>query len=280
MDLNEYISSGILENYVLGTTSDQERQEVECLAHIYPEIKEALTILQTGIEKMAISVAVEPSQKLRAKVMDSIRSTPQEKEDGETKVVPLKAVKKRPMYPLLAAASIALLVGLGIYTLYLKSDFDSVETQLATTTTTLEELQADYDNLDATNTNITDQMAFIEDQMAFLRNQNTKKIQLSGAADQYADNVATIFWNNESEIVMLDVQNLPATTTEESYQLWVLVGGEPKDMGVFDFNDPLDTAGLLKMKTTGEADAFAITREPFGGSESPTLENLHVIGTI
>jgi len=34
------------------------------------------------------------------------------------------------------------------------------------------------------------------------------------------------------------------------------------------------------MKNTPEADAFAITLEPLGGSEQPTMEQLKVIGKI
>lgn len=43
MDIEDYIASGILENYVFGHVSAQEMQEVECMSHIYPEIKEELT---------------------------------------------------------------------------------------------------------------------------------------------------------------------------------------------------------------------------------------------
>ena len=38
MNIPEYIDSGILESYALGSVSDQERREVECLSAIYPEV--------------------------------------------------------------------------------------------------------------------------------------------------------------------------------------------------------------------------------------------------
>ena len=42
MNINDYISSGILEQYVLGDISPQEKKEVECMSHIYPELQEEL----------------------------------------------------------------------------------------------------------------------------------------------------------------------------------------------------------------------------------------------
>jgi len=282
MDIKEYIASGIIENYILGSASVQEQQEVECMAHIYPEIKTVLSSFQTGIEKMALKSAVDPPKELKEKIMASIREIQQEKAVQDTQIVALnqaQSSKRSPSF-YMAAASLFLLIGIASYAFFLKNDLSGTEADLATTSSTLKELEAEYDELNATNGEISDQMAIVQDQMAFLRNTDTKKIKLNGASANYEDNLATVFWNETSEKVLLDVQNLPETTSEESYQLWVLVDGEPKDMGVFNFENLQNETGLIEMKATAAADAFAITREPLGGSESPTLENLHVIGTI
>ena len=53
MDIKEYISSGILESYVLGNASEQERREVECISSIYPEIRQELDALSRSLEKYA-----------------------------------------------------------------------------------------------------------------------------------------------------------------------------------------------------------------------------------
>ena len=47
-------------------------------------------------------------------------------------------------------------------------------------------------------------------------------------------------------------------------------------MGVFDEN----FSGLLKMKNVSGAQAFAVTIEPRGGKETPSLETMQVIGNI
>jgi anti-sigma-K factor RskA len=64
---------------------------------------------------------------------------------------------------------------------------------------------------------------------------------------------------------------------ENQYQLWAIVDGKPVDAGVFDGN----LAGLLKMKNIPiGAVKFAVTVEPRGGKESPTLSTMQVIGDV
>ena len=48
------------------------------------------------------------------------------------------------------------------------------------------------------------------------------------------------------------------------------------DAGVFDGG----TEGLQELKEIEEADGFAVTVEPEGGSETPTLERMTVVGQL
>lgn len=284
MDIKDYIASGILENYVFGHTSAQETQEIECMSHIYPEIKEQLTRLQKTIENLAEKYATPPPRDLKFKILAQIQSEVQIQPDSideETKIVP---ISRQPnsgnrINKLMAAASIVALIGLGTYTYFIKTDLNQARNEFTLVTNSFNDLQHKVDTLNQENNRILDQFTQVSSQMDFIRDQHTKKIELTGTP-AYAANSATVFWNNSSEKVMLDIKNLPQIGSDESYQLWVLIGGVPQDMGVFEFEINADSLGLIEMKSTGLADAFAITREPKGGSVSPTLENLHVIGTI
>jgi anti-sigma-K factor RskA len=74
------------------------------------------------------------------------------------------------------------------------------------------------------------------------------------------------------------VQNLPAAPTGKQYQLWTIVDGVPVDMGMLD-NDFREK--VISMKTAkGNVAAFAITLEKQGGSPSPTLEEMYVLGNV
>ncbi len=58
-------------------------------------------------------------------------------------------------------------------------------------------------------------------------------------------------------------------------QLWAIVEGKPVDAGMIDA-----CSGLCKMKNISNASAFAITLEKRGGSPTPNLEQLQVIGNV
>jgi anti-sigma-K factor RskA len=289
MDINEYIASGILENYVLETASDQERQEVECMSHIYPEIKTALTSFQESIESLALKTAMPPSADLKKRILAQILI---EQQDGlgekETKVIPIqKNVTSKStaskssggIYKLMAVASIILLLVVGFYAYNTNKDLTLAQSEIQDSEAVYDQMILDYKVLNESKINVSNELAALSNQMDFVGDRNTQKVALTGAAD-YDNNLATVFWNESSSRVMLGVQNLPALTSEESYQLWVLVDGTPFDLGVFESEILTDSVGLLEMKNTVSGDAFAITREPKGGSVSPTLEQLHVIGMV
>jgi anti-sigma-K factor RskA len=289
MDINEYIASGILENYVLESASDQERQEVECMSHIYPEIKTALTNFQDGIESLALKAAMPPPAELKERVLVQIKT---EKQDGagekETKVIPIQqsapskstaSKSNGRIYKLMAVASVVLLLVVGFYAYNTSEDLALAQSEIEDSNAVYDQMVNDYDALNTSKIDVSNELAALSNQMDFVGDRNTQKVALTGTTN-YLDNLATVFWNESSSRVMLGVQNLPATTSEESYQLWVLVDGIPIDLGVFESKALTDSVGLLEMKNTVSGDAFAITREPKGGSISPNLEQLHVIGTI
>ena len=86
---------------------------------------------------------------------------------------------------------------------------------------------------------------------------------------------ANIYWDSTSSNVFLVVKNMPKLPSDQQYQLWALIDGKPKDLGVFD---AADDKVILKMKNTQKAQAFAITIEQKGGSPSPTLKQMQSLG--
>jgi hypothetical protein len=70
--INEYIESGILEAYVLGSASDAETSELLYLKTKHPEIQEALRHLETDLEYIAQQMAVTPPPGTWIKIEDNI----------------------------------------------------------------------------------------------------------------------------------------------------------------------------------------------------------------
>ena len=91
-----------------------------------------------------------------------------------------------------------------------------------------------------------------------------------------------VYWNKKDKSVLINyvAMDLPKTDAEHEYQLWAMVNGKPVSLGVFGKPDSTSNEALLKMPAIQEAQAFAVTLEPMGGSVNPTMEKLTVMGGV
>jgi anti-sigma-K factor RskA len=105
-------------------------------------------------------------------------------------------------------------------------------------------------------------------------------VKLAGTKAQPASKMM-VYWNKKKRNVMVDQSRtvLPTNDPNHQYQLWALVNGKPVDLGVFDVKTDSGQI-LLEMKAIPEAQAFAVTLEKRGGSASPTMEQMVVVGNI
>jgi anti-sigma-K factor RskA len=114
-------------------------------------------------------------------------------------------------------------------------------------------------------------------ELSIFRDPSFKLLKLQGVPKS-PKSVLTVAWSAAKKKVMIDMTNakMPTNDQDHQYQLWALVGGKPVDLGVFDADTT--STGMKEMKSTALADAFAVTLEPRGGSPSPHLDELVVIG--
>lgn len=70
--INEYIESGILETYVLGSASEAEVRELLYFKEKYPEVEQALFSLETDLERIALRMAVPPPPHVWYKIESEI----------------------------------------------------------------------------------------------------------------------------------------------------------------------------------------------------------------
>jgi len=77
MNLEDFITSGILELYVLGHTSDEEDAEVLIMSSKFPaEIAHEILEIATALEYLALKNAVEPSAKLKESALAKFSGMP------------------------------------------------------------------------------------------------------------------------------------------------------------------------------------------------------------
>ena len=69
MNLQDYINSGILEQYCLGLLDSTEAEQVVSDCSKYTELRDELKSIETVMEKLAAEKAVAPSTKLKDKIL-------------------------------------------------------------------------------------------------------------------------------------------------------------------------------------------------------------------
>ncbi|RMG17032.1 MAG: cupin domain-containing protein [Bacteroidetes bacterium] len=77
MDIQTIISSGLLESYVLGTATEQEREQVQQWASQHEQIRRELALLEQSLEKLAFSQAVSPPGHVKKKLFKQLGFEPE-----------------------------------------------------------------------------------------------------------------------------------------------------------------------------------------------------------
>ena len=121
MNIQEYISSGIIESYVLGLASPQERVEFEKMCALYPELVDARNNFELVIEKQAFQNSVFPPAGSKQKTWSAIQ---QSAAKNTSKIISMESRKSKSSgLRWFAAASVVLflLTGYFAYTFYNKN---------------------------------------------------------------------------------------------------------------------------------------------------------------
>lgn len=262
MNVQDYISSGIVESYVLGLASAEEQVEFETMCRQYPEVLQARISFEETMEKQAMQNAVAPPPALKQQVMDAaLRS--------EARIIPINTGTKETKTNWLkyvAAACAVLLAGSLFWNI---SQYNRNE-----------RLQRTFDDFTKEYDSIAVKLTEIEDEIAMLRsNPNLKMAAMKGMPISPAS-FATVYMDSTTKDVYLVVNNLPKPASNKQYQLWALLDGRPIDLGMIDNNYFIDQKKLvLRMKNVSAAQAFAITLEKEGGNPTPQGE-MYVLGNL
>lgn len=262
MNVAEYIATGILESYVLDQLSDLERKEVKKMAIDHPEIAGEIEKIELGIEALALKAAVNPPHAIRQKIVSKVSE----------KEAPLISINKKGSSALkyAAAASLFLAIASCIAALNFFTKWKSVESRLAQVIAENRQFADNYNQVNQQLDNIQ-QAVVIMNNAAFIR-------VVMNSTENAPGSLATIYWNKTTEDVYLSIQNLKELSQDQQYQLWAIIDGKPVNAGVFDSEN---SAFLVQMKSIAAgAAAFAVTIEPQGGSESPSLETMQVLGNV
>ena len=292
-NFQDYIESGILEQYALGELSAAEQAAVDAQAASHPEVRAELAQVQAALGFYAEAHAITPPTAMRERVLANVmaqiaaptsRPNTSLRADVDALTAPAPRTNDPTIRPISSAAvvtpasrsnwavaaSVALLLSLGA-NLLLYSNWKNANAQVVA-------LQSEQSRFATTSQVVDKKLGDLRQENQILRNDEFRAVALAGTKTAPTAK-ARVFFNVATHKVYVDVRSLPALPAGKQYQLWALDKGKPIDAGVLTAATATGE-GLQHMKDIASAQTFAMTVEPTGGSAGPTLSTMTVVGNI
>ena len=262
MTPEEIIASGNLELYVCGALSPQEAIEVEKAIADHAEVKREIQLIEESLLHLAETVAPPGQAMTWTYILNSIRKV---KDIGDSKVRTLN-------WPAITGWAAAILFMGGI--MWMLKQTNDLNNALQVTTTENTVLKEDKSTVES-------QLAANNETLEILRSKDYQAYTLPGNQAVAPEAFAKVYLNKKENIAFIDIKGLPVAPRGKVYQVWSLKMDPltPTSVGLID---PKNEAGdgLYKFINFPDPEAFGITLEPEGGSETPTLSQLYTLGMI
>ncbi|TDU42801.1 anti-sigma-K factor rskA [Gelidibacter sediminis] len=257
--LQHFMESGLLDSYILGTTTLDENLEVESYIAEFPEVASEYERLQENLEILAKASTVEAPKYILNDVLKEISK--------ETPVVQMTPVAQRrtPWYSI-AASIIAFVFASTAFFLYEKNISLSHENQVV-----VDEIFDLRSDIEENNNKLENVML----QFMKLNNPETEKYVLRG--NSRAKNLKTVAYINAvDKTSMIDVVSLPKLPEDQSYQIWAELQDRMVNLGILDESE-------RKLKTIPymeNALGLSITIEPKSGAQLSTANAENSVAEI
>ena len=294
MDTEIYISSGILELYCAGALSEAEMREVERMASQFAAVKKEIQAIELALWSFNEHIFAGPHDQLKTELIAGIKlnspntfiekthetalkkAVEPEVTIVETPIVSPAAKEIIPEQAIQSTESIKKKISIGIFLVIilpiilafgafgLWNNWDALLQELSAakkTAANAEKSRAQIDsNLKATSQTLDT-----------LRNPDLVKITLSGMKFSPAAK-AVIYWNKNTNQILLDPVLIPLEDKDHCYQLWAMNKGETLSLGTFSATNK--NKQMLPMKAVDKASVFIISLEPKNGSAIPNIAQL------
>lgn len=257
MDKEQLLASGLLEQYVLGLTDEQESLLVEEMAAKHEEIRLELSLLQQAMERYA-------SQHTFAADLPVEKNAPGQK--GKTGIANTREglfkFSGKTLWPLATAFAL-------IWATYSALITDIKDQQLRDMKDQFALLEEECE----TQRNAHQHLA---DLSSFIQHRHTYKVILKGCSISEGA-FAIAYWNPAAQKGYIDTAFLPPPPKGKCYQLWADVDGHMVNAGLvhFDREKPIQEVAFIS-----NAASLNITLEPEGGSHEPTVDLLQANGPV
>ena len=294
MDTEIYISSGILELYCAGALSEAEMREVERMASQFAAVKKEIQAIELALWSFNEHIFAGPHDQLKTELIAGIKlnssntiiektheaalnnAVEPEVNTVETPIVLPAAKEIIPEQTIQSTGSKKKKISIGIFLVIilpiilafgafgLWNNWDALLQEL----TAAKKLAA---NAEKSRAQIDSNLKATSQTLDTLRNPDLIKITLSGMKFSPAAK-AVIYWNKNTNQILLDPVLIPLEDKDHCYQLWAMNKGETLSLGTFSATNK--NKQMLPMKAVDKASVFLISLEPKNGSAIPNIAQL------
>jgi len=260
MTAEELIASGKLELYVCGALPSEEISEIEALIASHPEVKSEVEAIEASLMSLATAVSPPFPALVWTYVLNAIR-----------KVRTLDDRKTTNWFAITGWAAAILFAG-GI--LWLLQQNNNLKENIEITTT-------ENNILKENNQVMVGHLAETKVILDIIRSKDYSSIILPGNQAVAPNAFAKVYYNKTDKVAYFDSQGLPVPPSGKVYQVWSLKMDPltPSSLGLLGAISDTDK-GVFRFEGIPDPEAFGITLEPEGGSESPTLSQLYTLGMV
>ena len=247
MDIKEYISSGVIETYVMGLCSSAETKELEQLRIQYPELNNAIISFEVAMEKNMRQYSTLPGDETDKRILSLLIQ-----QAKPAQVITMDNHQQNKwLKPIAVAVSLLLLVSAGLnYFLYRQTK--KIEP-------------------------ISSKEYLPERDYQVLNNPSITPVAMYGVGS-HAICRCTMFWDKKTGKMYIMIHHLPKSSAAKDYQLWANIDGKLKNIGTIQ--DEIRGKFIEMDNIPAGATAFIVTLEKAGNNTSATIEETYLQGSI
>ncbi len=280
MERNDRIEDELFSFYALDALTDEERAEVDAYVAANPAARARLSAALADVAALVeLSAPLTPAPEVKAQLMARIAADAaaigiadrRPPAAGRRQTAPAgQRFDLRDFFFGRALGFAVLLLLLGAFGLWrLWSQSNDLQARVVTLEQSNAALQAELDQARSVNTLLLDELTGRDETLAYLTQPGAVTFALSdpsGARPAAAGTVTT----TADGAVTLAVMNLPPPEADQTYQAWLIVGETPISAGTFAVDPSGRALVTLANPPAAAFDAFGVSLEPAGGSETPT----------
>jgi anti-sigma-K factor RskA len=255
MDVNKFLESNLLEDYLLGSSTDADARLVEEMIASSDKVKSAYIAMQEELEVLVRKTAIQPPVGLKRKVMQAV----------DADILGDRPAKRINFFT--AAACMAFLFAATLAATFWNSNKQLTKDRVMSS--------EKYDILQITSNELEQKNAILKSALDLCLDPETVLLPLKATTGQ-GDFESFALWNKATEKVQFKLINHPRLPSDQCLQLWADVDGKMVSMGVL----PSQSSDLLNMPYMAGAESLNVTIEPIGGSDHPTVSKLIASVTI